>query len=549
MKHLSDQVPKLIDSQDPKTGRFGTGIWIVTDQHPMYPLAAIWSHKHPDNRHFHDPAVLKSIVAAGDALIADMDDDGKWEFRKKDGSTWGKIYMPWTYSRWLRAYSLTKTAISSQKRAEWDRRLVRAFDGIAKHELDHIHNIPAYHAASLYLAGKMFGREDWRTSASVFMRKLVATQDAAGFWSENHGPVMGYNFVYVDALGIYYHESQDEAVVPALKRAAQFHGNFVYPDGTNAETVDERQVYNNKPSLPSAGFTATAEGRGYAKQLWDLLRERDTNISPDALGAYLHFGAEGPIATMPRLNESRHFTMPDGKAVAHGDGNWFVCLSAYHCPVPQNRWIQDRQNLLSLFHKDTGLIAGGGNTKLQPKWSTFTLGDESLLRHKAGDEDPDFRPPEGILHVPTEATLDSKQLALALKYSDNACSVSVRTISPSELEVSYSADRDTTGPMTAHLPLMPRLGKAWKSASGKSGKISENALRLDRSDCGEWFSHAGWSVTIPDGCLVEWPVLPHNQYAKDGAAKPESGRIVVTMPFGTSGGTKSLVVKVDAAIE
>src|SRR5829696_2920876 len=36
-------VPKILDSQDTKTGRFGTGIWIVTDQNPMYSLAVAWS--------------------------------------------------------------------------------------------------------------------------------------------------------------------------------------------------------------------------------------------------------------------------------------------------------------------------------------------------------------------------------------------------------------------------------------------------------------------------------------------------------------------------
>ena len=33
-----------------------------------------------------------------------------------------------------------------------------------------------------------------------------------------------------------------------------------------------------------------------------------------------------------------------------------------------------------------GVFLGGGNTKLQPLWSTFTVGDVSLLKHKPGDE-------------------------------------------------------------------------------------------------------------------------------------------------------------------
>jgi hypothetical protein len=63
-----------------------------------------------------------------------------------------------------------------------------------------------------------------------------------------------------------------------------------------------------------------------------------------------------------------------------------------HTPYP-SRWIQDRQNLVSLYHDKIGVILGGGNTKLQPLWSTFSVGDRAQFHHKAGDETPiSFRP-------------------------------------------------------------------------------------------------------------------------------------------------------------
>ena len=40
---LVRSVPEILRSQDPKTGRFGTGIWIVNDQHPIFPLAVAWA--------------------------------------------------------------------------------------------------------------------------------------------------------------------------------------------------------------------------------------------------------------------------------------------------------------------------------------------------------------------------------------------------------------------------------------------------------------------------------------------------------------------------
>ena len=45
------------------------------------------------------------------------------------------------------------------------------------------------------------------------------------------------------------------------------------------------------------------------------------------------------------------------------EGPWFICLSGYTAPVPQSRWIQDRQNLVSLYHDKAGLILGGGSDR------------------------------------------------------------------------------------------------------------------------------------------------------------------------------------------
>src|SRR5438309_77915 len=118
---LVTQVPKILKTQDKTTGRFGTGIWIVTDQNVMYPLAAAWAIKDDANPYYHSPEVLDAVMAAGDALIADMKPNGMWEFRKKDGSTWGDIYMPWTYSRWIRAYSLVREGMPTDRRAKWDK--------------------------------------------------------------------------------------------------------------------------------------------------------------------------------------------------------------------------------------------------------------------------------------------------------------------------------------------------------------------------------------------------------------------------------------------
>jgi hypothetical protein len=537
LAQLVRAVPTHLARQDKTTGQFGTGVWIVTEQNDIYPLAAAWSLNDPANPHYHRSEVLEAVVKGGDALIAAQDPRGMWVFRKKDNSTWGDIFMPWTYSRWIRAYGLVRDGMTPEQRTRWEKALTLGFSGIAKQELQRIHNIPAHHAMGLYIAGIVLDRPEWKAQASEFMQKVVAAQDAAGgFWSENLGPVVGYNLVYTDALGVYYALSRDRRVLPALERAARFHANFTYPDGSSVETVDERQVYHANVTMPNVGFTFSDEGRGYIRQQWARLTERAKGkpmLSAETAASYLLYGEEGDASPTPGEKDSHRFVLGNGDALVQRKKPWFVALSAYHAPVPKSRWIQDRQNLVSVFHDRVGLIVGGGNTKLQPLWSTFTVGDTSRLSHRPGDENPDFMPPPGLFHVPTEARLEAGDApALSLVYGPARCRVQVIPIADDTIRLVYSLVGPTPdSPVAAHIPLLPDMGKVWRTASGKSGKLDEIPIRLDTEESGGWFEQGGWRITLPPSASLTWPVLPHDPYKKDGSATAGSGRLVLSLPL------------------
>jgi len=469
-------------------------------------------------------------MAAGDALIADQDAKGMWEFRKKDGSTWGQIYMPWTYSRWVRAYAMIKDAMPSDRRAKWEKALILGYDGIAKNELDHLHNIPTHHAMGLYIAGKAFNRPAWCEQASAFMKKVVASQDPGGFWSENKGPVVNYDFVYVDAIGTYYAVSKDEVALPALQKAATFHANFTYPNGSDVETVDERNPYDRSVKMPNLGFTFSAAGRGYVKQQRER-RPKDSALPADLIASYLLYGQEGDIVPAPGSKPSHQFVLGNNDAMVTRQGPWFACLSAYNAPVPNVRWIQDRQNFLSLFHDKAGVFLGGGNTKLQPLWSTFTVGDVALLKHKAGDESPNFLPPKGIVHTPRSASLDPSAQSIIFDYDGVVCAVQVNIANPDEAKVSYVLTTKTDRDVAAHVTLLPQMKGKWSTESGKSGKLTNEPINLGPGEAGKWIEHRGVRISLPPQASITWPVLPHNPYTKDGHAEASEGRLVITLPF------------------
>ena len=539
LEGLMRAVPGILEAQK-ENGQFGTDPWVCGDQNVIYPLAAAWSLK--ESTYYQDEKVLDAIVKGGDALIEEQDEKGMWTFRKKDHSTWGQILMPWTYSRWIRAYRMVREAMTAEATERWDRALLLGFEGISKTCLGHVHNIPAHHAMGLYCASEVFGRDDWKAQAMEFMGKVAGTQSPNGWWPEHKGPVVAYNFVYSDSLGVYYGMSGDASVLEALERASKYHASFTYPDGSAVETVDGRNPYHAGVHLGNPGFSHTVSGRGYLAQQHALHLASGKSFDADYASSMLLYGGEGPLEETAAGQSEHVYRMAD-EAVTIRKKPWFLCLSAFMVELPDNRWGQDRQNFVSVFHDKTGLIAGGGNTKLQPLWSTFTVGDTSLLSHTPGDEEPDFSPREGLLHAPDSASYEvgDEGATVTLNYGEEVCAVRLSPKSDTELELVYEATANSGRVVEGHVTLLPHLDQPLRFASGESAELGEE--KLDRP--GEaWIEHAGWRLGLPEGSRVVWPVLPHNPYRKAGDATIEEARLVVVVPFQEGVATQSLTLQI-----
>lgn len=221
------------------------------------------------------------------------------------------------------------------------------------------------------------------------------------------------------------------------------------------------------------------------------------------------------------------------KAAILRQGPWFVCLSAYTTPIATSRWHQDRQNMMSVFHDKVGLVIGGGNTKLQPAWSSFTVGDESLLRHKSGDTNPDFLPPPGkLFHVPSAAALLCEPCCgLDLTYDKETCRIQVRPKDERTLVCTLSATASSGLPVAAHLTLLPHLKQIVETGGGQRFVLGDSPVTLSADQVGGSVAHAGWRLTVPKTATFTWPVLPHNPYRKDGRAETGEGRISIRIPF------------------
>jgi hypothetical protein len=535
LSSLDDAIPRILASQR-DDGQFGTAPWISTDQNVLLALATAWSLE--ESRYFGDEAVLSAIVQGGHALVGAQDGDGMFTFRKKDHSTWGQIYMPWVYSRWARAYWLTREAFGADDRSRWDEALTLGFGGISETCLDRVHNIPTHDCMGLYFAGIALGREDWKEQAVRFSHQVVDAQSEHGWWPEHDGPVVAYNFVYVDALGTLYTMCKDDRILGALDRAARFHSAFAYPDGSMVETVDGRNWYHDTIRPGNPGFSHTPQGRGFLAQqhariiaaLPTTERKSIPPFDPDYAATMLLHSAEGELEPTAASSDEHTYRMGDLAAV-YRRRPWFFCANAFRQDPHGNRWGQDWQNFVSVYHDEVGLVLGGGNTKLQPLWSNFSLGDVSRLNHTPGDEDPVFLA-EGIQHIPDKVIIEQaeKNLRVRLTYGETECEVSVLDLGDDQLGISYSCEDD--GPIEGHLTLMPGFGNILKLSTGDAIPLGEQPFAWSVPGQAGFVEHRGWRLLLPSNIRVEWTALPHDPYKKGGEPEAKDGRIVVVMPFG-----------------
>lgn len=532
IKSLVHSVNEILNTYHPETGRFGTDPWTCQDQNVIFPLAAAWSIKDRANPYYHDKKLLEVIAKGGEALVDDQDAEGKWIFRKKDNSTWGMIFMPWTYSRWVRAYVLVKDALPRTSRAKWEKGLLLGFSGIRRDEISRVHNIPCHHAMALYIAGLAFKNDEWKRAAWDLQQKVMAAQSPDGYWSENFGPVVSYNMVYLDALGTYYAFSKDPAVPEVLRRSVKFHSAILWSDGTSAAAIDERVIYHKSINIGNVGFTYSPEGRRFVlSQLWKESQGGKKLVSGDYAASLLLYGGQGEVAAPFTMENQTVSAIGQNDAVLVRFAPWEWAFSAYTTKPIQNRWIQDRQNHIDVFHAELGLFAGGGNTKLQPYWSTFTVGDPAFLRHREGEEEPNFLPAIDLKWTADKATIkrSGNPTEMTFAYGDLECSVTLEVMPSGQLAVlTYQAPAGYK--VEAHLPFL-KIADTIRTAKGAEFTLGEGELVLDGPNIGPHFEFGRLRIVIPETATLRWPAKQHNPYTKDGRSDLSDAKLVLCLPF------------------
>ena len=507
------------------TGRFTQGGWSVDNQEVIYPLAYLYTLNEARNPYAGDKKLLKVALKGGDAICDAQYEDGTVEFLKNDGSNWGRIYLHETLAAWLEAYVLLQEQMNQERKSRWERGIHKMVEGVYQqilgnrnkrlysgifHDEDvtwgwgnfEVNHLSTWDGLNVYRAGQIFERNEWEQTGQRMVHSALESLDPLGYWPEFGGPSTTYNLDYLQAVGLYYEHSGDLAVIPYLERALDFQIKTVYPEGCLIETLDGRSRYT--PEMVTAAhftFSQFPEGRRFVKFLVSQMTKKGITLqlSSDLLRNFLYYH-EGVDEKIP-LEKTSYVYSLGNKMLVRRKAPWFYCLSGFTAAPTKNRWGLDRQNFVSVWNDQVGLVVSGENSKAQPEWSNFVF------------------PRSGrAIYIPSNGAVREKNPtdAVILTYGDKRASIEVSPKSKKELQIKAHLE-DPGSSASGQLLLYFKAGNTFKTATGEVFSLTEKAVEVSAENSGGWIEYDGWRITLPHRSRVSfpsYPFAPQNRQAK-----------------------------------
>lgn len=525
MESATDQVEARIKA-DPDATLASLDEYFKSIHFPFAILApaVLYAKQHPDNKRYHDPRMLALALRIGD-LMAE-------ESRTKDYSS--RADSDWETYMWLETYRLLSDNLGEQRKTSWQKELLKNVQPLEEKCTERMnlawYNTPytgtspnhySIYASIIYIAGKVFHNERWQSIGKRILHRFATEEQSPdGYWGElvNSIPTIGYNHLTLGSVALYWEHSHDASVLPALRRATDFHEHFTYPNGEPVEVVNDRNRHWGVSPWGMFAFTNFPDGRRYAQFLTGFFTPDQMTV--DLLGRmaqnalYYHEGALKPIP-QDQPQYSYRITPPAGTTKT---GPWIISFSGLIRPqAVNNPFFLDTQGNLSIFHNKLGLIISGANSKRQPGLATF---QEKL---------------EGeIHHLPISSRLqmaaDTNRLTLAY----NTFFVDLYVPAPSEKSVSFrfviSGIGRPSEESLLNLQLCLKEGETLETAAGRKITLGEEHIELSPQDIGGWIRHHGWTLNVDPTARLLWPVYPFNPYRNKPETSLEHAVGVLTVP-------------------
>ncbi len=525
--------------------RIHPGKHLKRDWYGLGAPALLYARELTGNPFRGDPRLRALLERAGRTLVADFADPRKTSLE----GLWFEGSRPheWILEAWLQAYELLTEAGEKDLVAEWIPTFLRCGEVYSRYcsqaaglrrmtspNLKISTNHFAFFAAILVRIGKLFGVQEHVDLGLDVARRIAAHQHPDGYWAETHGPTTSYNFVTLDALALVEEFTGQDVFDAQVRRALGFHIDWTWPDATCVETIDQRVRWRREAHLNAIyAFSRWPEGRWLAEWYFangglDAGGALEGGAVSSLVTAFLYYRS-GPISPPPAARAEHVAKLSDLPAGLAKLDPWVAALSGIPSRPRPHANTLDRQNLLGVWHRDCGLIVGGGNNRNSPRTATFWARVMRDPHSPAGDG---VEADDAYVPVAAECRMGRDGGTLDLEYWGFDASLEVRFADATTCRVTAAASalpKDTEVLFNPNFMVAP--GEPVVTGAGEKLDTSSDARPWERSgkELGGSFGQGRWRAQVPAEAVLRFPMTP---YAPEGSLKKPEPVAVLSVPVG-----------------
>ncbi len=395
----------------------------------------------------------------------------------------------------------------------------------ARTPAEFVGNHDTWHGLLFFRAGRTLQRPEWMEYArDFFARCVLPFQTSDGYWPEGHGIVVSYALVTAAAVSLYAELSGDEAAHASIGRFLGFYDFYSFPDGSTSVVNDVRVRYGRGPSLFLApGFLGCAAGRRLCLARMQAARPylQETGVHDNGAQGFAFYSAFAEYVFRPdqQPRDLRVVTPTTLPAVRLAQGPWQGYLGWQVVPEHVSRFVLDTQSFVELWHRRAGYVAGTGGSKYMPRFSTVRRTDRgrSYIPDRAEPR------PAGDQAAAVALHFEADEVLIGLAVGEGRADFGARIVS---------------APSAAHYEAALIL----PFRRGETVTLDQEALTIDPAAL--IHSNGGsrpvrtlrWrelTWTLPEGAVIDYPVVPHNSYTQDGLPVADDYVARVSFPLTT----------------
>jgi hypothetical protein len=518
--HIARQQEANGQFRDPQEG------YTIYGQYAGYYFAWLYSLDHADNPYFHHPKTLQHAIAGWDYYADIVLESGQVPVITKD-RYWHDTIDEWGFYYWLQTIELIGADLDPQKRERWisllhriGKALVEYVEKMAveEHFVDNLktHSVANHHVwfvLAMYRYGIFRNDDAIRNGAREIMERILAAQLSCGTWLEGGTAVVGYGEVTSCAISLFELLDKNDSARQALERNFHYVRNTTFPGLLKNDCIDGRTWFSPKIfGYTAPSFYQFEKGRAYLtawikRQAAPDTDNRGLERTLQGLAVMTDIAAALPEGvetddTSCVFAESTFTDWPELQARIWRNDDWTITGCCLKPIVGANRWIMQRQNLISVFHSQSGLIIGGGHSMAQPDFSCFNV-------IAAGK----------VSYLHDEGTI--LEDGLRLRYDSVNCEIRTEFCGTNQLQLHYSAfDLGENDKALAQLPLWIAGLNEIQIAGISHVLANSNSFAIDLP-AGEILTLGKINIKLSEDARLLYPLDGYSPYIRE---QPENSK-------------------------